>query len=161
MRIAHVSHDNNELDSSKRFAYIPGMATPTWAEAADGSVPLAQARRRHLVLCFEGFALYPARFELRRGGAGVALAPQPFDLLWLLASRPGALIGRDEIRRALWDRGTFVEFDGCVNFCVRVLRKVLGDDARRPRFIQAVRGRGYRFIAPVTVVADEAWDTAL
>ncbi|HET6900152.1 MAG TPA: winged helix-turn-helix domain-containing protein [Vicinamibacteria bacterium] len=137
------------------------MATSTWAEAPDGNLPLQQARRRHLVLCFEGFALDPARFELRRGEASVPLAPQPFDLLWLLASRPGALVGRDEIRRALWDGGTFVEFDGCVNFCVRVLRKVLADDARRPRFIQAVRGRGYRFIAPVAVVADEGWETAL
>jgi DNA-binding winged helix-turn-helix (wHTH) protein len=89
----------------------------------------------------------------------VPLAPQPFDLLWLLASRPGALIGRDQIRGELWDGGTFVEFDGCVNFCVRVLRKALADDARRPRFIQAVRGCGYRFLAPVAVVAEESSDT--
>jgi DNA-binding winged helix-turn-helix (wHTH) protein len=137
------------------------MATSTWAEAPDGNLPLEQARRRRLVLRFEGFTLDPARFELRRGETSVPLAPQPFDLLWLLASRPGALVGRDEIRRALWDGGTFVEFDACVNFCVRVLRKVLDDDARRPRFIQAVRGRGYRFIAPVAVVAEEGWETAL
>jgi DNA-binding winged helix-turn-helix (wHTH) protein len=130
------------------------MATSTPAEATDGNLPLEQARRLRLVLRFEGFALDPARFELRQGGASVPLAPQPFDLLWLLASRPGALVGRDEIRQALWDGGTFVEFDGCVNFCVRVLRKVLADDARRPRFIQAVRGRGYRFIAPVAVVPE-------
>lgn len=133
------------------------MATSTWAESADsahGFLPLEQARRRHVVLCFEGFELDPARFELRHHGTAIPLAPQPFDLLWLLASRPGALIGRDEIRGQLWDGGTFVEFDGCVNFCVRVLRKALADDARRPRFIQAVRGCGYRFIAPVAMVAD-------
>ena len=137
------------------------MATSTWAEAADENLPLEQARRRHLVLHFEGFALDPARFELRQGDASVPLAPQPFDLLWLLASRPGALIGRDEIRGQLWDGGTFVEFDGCVNFCVRVLRKALADDARRPRFIQAVRGCGYRFIAPVAMVADGGRETTL
>ena len=161
MSISHESHDNNQLDSSKRVAYIPPMTSSVGAEATDGNVPLERARRHHLVLRFEGYALDPARFELRRGGASVPLAPQPFDLLWLLASRPGALVGRDEIRRALWDGGTFVEFDGCVNFCVRVLRKILADDARRPRFIQAVRGRGYRFIAPVAVVADEGGDTPL
>jgi DNA-binding winged helix-turn-helix (wHTH) protein len=137
------------------------MATSTWAENANGTLALEQARRRHVVLRFEGFELDPARFELRRDGASVPLAPQPFDLLWLLASRPGVLVGRDEIRGRLWDGGTFVEFDGCVNFCVRVLRKALADDARRPRFIQAVRGCGYRFLAPVAVVADGGRETAL
>ena len=137
------------------------MATSTWAETATGTLPLAQARQRHVILRFEGFELDPARFELRRDGGSIPLAPQPFDLLWLLASRPGVLIGRDEIRRELWDGGTFVEFDGCVNFCVRVLRKALADDARRPRFIQAVRGCGYRFVAPVAVIADGGRETAL
>ena len=138
------------------------MATSTWAESAEragGIFPLELARRRHVVLCFEGFELDPARFELRHRGAAIPLAPQPFDLLWLLASRPGALIGRDQIRGELWDGRTFVEFDGCMNFCVRVLRKALADDARRPRFIQAVRGCGYRFLAPVAV-AGESRDTA-
>jgi DNA-binding winged helix-turn-helix (wHTH) protein len=137
------------------------MATSTGTEPAPGIFALEQARRRHVVLLFEDFALDPARFELRRHGASVPLAPQPFDLLWLLASRPGVLIGRDEIRGQLWGGGTFVEFDGCVNFCVRVLRKALMDDARRPRFIQAVRGCGYRFVAPVAVVAEGRSDTAL
>jgi len=137
------------------------MATSTWAETATGTLPLDEARQRHVILRFEGFELDPARFELRRDGASIPLAPQPFDLLWLLASRPGRLIGRDQIRRELWDGGTFVEFDGCVNFCVRVLRKALADDARRPRFIQAVRGCGYRFVAPVAVIADGGRDTTL
>ena len=139
------------------------MAASTCAESADparGIFPLELARRRHVVLRFEGFELDPARFELRHHGASIPLAPQPFDLLWLLASRAGVLVGREEIRGQLWDGGTFVEFDGCVNFCVRVLRKALGDDARRPRFIQAVRGCGYRFIAPVGLVADGLSDTA-
>jgi DNA-binding winged helix-turn-helix (wHTH) protein len=135
------------------------MATSTWAETATGMLPLEEARSRHVVLRFDGFELDPARFELRRQGAPLPLAPQPFDLLWLLASRPGVLVGRDEIRGELWDGATFVEFDGCVNFCVRLLRKALADDARRPRFIQAVRGCGYRFIAPVTVVAEGGRNT--
>jgi len=57
------------------------MATSTPAEATDGNLPLEQARRLRLVLRFEGFALDPARFELRQGGASVPLAPQPFDLV--------------------------------------------------------------------------------
>ena len=127
---------------------------------ATGTLPLEQARRRRVVLRFDGFELDPARFELRRHGAPIPLAPQPFDLLWLLASRPGVLVGREEIRGQLWDGGTFVEFDGCVNICVRVLRKALADDAGRPRYIQAVRGCGYRFIAPVAALADGVSETA-
>jgi DNA-binding response OmpR family regulator len=134
------------------------MATSTRADT--GTLPLEQARRRRVVLRFGGFELDPARFELRHHGVPVPLAPQPFDLLWLLASRAGVLVGREEIRGQLWDGGTFVEFDGCVNFCVRVLRRALADDARRPRFIQAVRGCGYRFIAPVAALADGVSDTA-
>ena len=135
-------------------------STSTSAEAAAGILPLAHAHRRRLLLRFAPFELDAARFELRRQGGAVPLAPQPYDLLWLLASRPGVLIGRDEIRTELWGGDTFVEFDGCVNFCVRVLRRTLDDDARRPRFIQAVRGRGYRFIAPVEVAEDDRRDTA-
>jgi DNA-binding winged helix-turn-helix (wHTH) protein len=131
------------------------MATSSLA----GTAGFDEARRRHLLLRFDGFELDSARFELRRGGNAIPLAPQPFDLLWLLASHAGELVGRDEIRGTLWGGETFVEFDGCVNFCVRVLRKALADDARRPRFIQAVRGCGYRFIAPVDVVADEGRET--
>jgi DNA-binding winged helix-turn-helix (wHTH) protein len=130
------------------------MCTPTETEVGPGS--FEAARQRHLVLRFGPFALDAARFELRREGTPVPLAPQPYDLLWLLASRPGALVGRDEIRFALWGGETFVAFDGCVNFCVRELRKALGDDARAPRFIQAVRGCGYRFIAPVEVLEGDA-----
>ena len=132
------------------------MATSSLAAADPATAGFDQARRRHVLLRFEGFELDSARFELRRGGTGIPLAPQPFDLLWLLASRAGELIGRDEIRVKLWGGETFVEFDGCVNFCVRVLRKALADDARRPRFIQAVRGCGYRFIAAVDVVSSPA-----
>jgi cholera toxin transcriptional activator len=128
----------------------------TAAVTGSASSRLSEARRHQLVLRFAPFELDAARYELRRAGSPVPLAPQPFDLLWLLASRPGALVDREEIRIALWGTETFVTFDGCVNFCVRELRKALGDDARAPRFIQAVRGRGYRFVAPVERVEGDA-----
>ena len=117
---------------------------------------LVAARARRVRLRFGEYELDPRRFELRRAGQLVPLAPQPYDLLWRLASRAGELVGRDEIRASLWGGGVFVEFDACVNFCVREVRKALGDDARAPRFIQAVRGRGYRFLPAVEVQADDA-----
>src|SRR5438045_8337902 len=119
---------------------------------------LAEARRRRVVMRFGGFELDAVRFELRREGQAVPLPPQPYDLLWLLAAGRGEVVTREEIRRALWGEGTFVAFDGCVNFAVRELRKVLGDDARQPRFIEALRGRGYRFLAAVEVLEPDSVD---
>jgi DNA-binding winged helix-turn-helix (wHTH) protein len=42
-----------------------------------------------------------------------------------------------------------VDFEKGLNYCVRHLRAALGDDARRPRFIETVARQGYRFVAPV------------
>src|SRR5580765_2064776 len=99
--------------------------------AAMGFTDLApEARRRRLLLRFDDFELDAARFELRREGQALPLPPQPYDLLWLLAAARGEVVSREEIRRALWGDGTFVAFDGCVNFAIRELRKALGDDAR-------------------------------
>jgi DNA-binding winged helix-turn-helix (wHTH) protein len=138
------------------------MASET-AFAPTGSAPdppfvlleQEEARRRRVVLCFEEFTLDAARFELTRRGRRVALAPQPYDLLWALASAGGAVVSRAEIRRVLWGSETFVDFDGGLNFTVRALRKALGDDARRPRYVESIRGAGYRFVAPVRVLARE------
>jgi DNA-binding winged helix-turn-helix (wHTH) protein/TolB-like protein len=85
--------------------------------------------------------------ELLRDGAAVRLQPQPMKVLSLLASRAGQLITRDEIRRHVWGDDTFVDFDQGLNWCIRRIREVLGDDAAAPRFIQTMPRRGYRFIA--------------
>ncbi|HXH06681.1 MAG TPA: winged helix-turn-helix domain-containing protein [Vicinamibacterales bacterium] len=87
--------------------------------------------------------------ELRREGRRVKLAPQPYTLLCLLVSRAGRLVTRDDIARALWKEGTFVDFDQSVNFVVKQVRQALGDDADRPVYVETVPKRGYRFIAPV------------
>ena len=93
--------------------------------------------------------------ELRRDGRRLKIQPQPFKLLTLLASQPGRLITRDDIRRELWPEGTFVDFDQAVNFAVRQVREVLGDSPERPLYIETVPKRGYRFIAPVRVPGSE------
>lgn len=101
------------------------------------------------VLRFGPFELHIQRNELRRQDRRLKLQPQPFKLLVLLASRGGAVVTRDEIRRTLWPDGTYVDFDQSVNFAVRQIRDVLGDSAERPLFIETVPRRGYRFIAPI------------
>jgi DNA-binding winged helix-turn-helix (wHTH) protein len=101
------------------------------------------------MLRFGTFELDEDAGQLRRDGSPVRLPPQPFRLLLLLASRPGELVTRDEIRQQLWGDDTYVDFDQGVNFCIKQVRSVLKDDADRPLYIETVPRRGYRFIAPI------------
>ncbi len=87
--------------------------------------------------------------ELRKDGAPVRLAPQPFKLLALLVSHAGQAVTRDQIRSELWSDGTTVDFEQGVNFSVKQVREALADDAEHPRYIQTLPKRGYRFIAPL------------
>ena len=91
--------------------------------------------------------------ELLRDGEGVALQQQPFRVLALLLARPGELVTREQLRRAIWADGTFVAFERGLTSAVRKVREALGERADAPMFIETLPGRGYRFIAPVSVVA--------
>jgi TolB-like protein/DNA-binding winged helix-turn-helix (wHTH) protein/Tfp pilus assembly protein PilF len=106
--------------------------------------------QRSGVLRFGTFELELASGELRKGGVLIKLQALPFQLLALLAERAGEVVSREEIRRALWDDDTFVDFDRSINFCVNQIRESLGDDPQNPRFIETLPRKGYRFIAPVT-----------
>ena len=104
---------------------------------------------------FGPFVLLPTSGELWKSGLLLKLAPQPFQLLTLLIERAGKLVTREDLQSALWADGTVVEFDQGLNYCIRQIRLVLGDDAREPTYIETVPKRGYRFIAPVTVLNAE------
>lgn len=67
----------------------------------------------------------------------------------LLLERPGELVTREELRNKLWDGDVFVDFDRGVNKAINGLRRALNDRAQKPRFIETLPRRGYRFIAPV------------
>jgi len=76
------------------------------------------------------------------------------SLLYLLASRAGRVVSRDEILDAIW--GTdFVAESNIVDRHVRSLRIKLQNDYRQPRFIATVPGRGYRFIP---TFSNQGWD---
>ena len=96
------------------------------------------------------FELDPEVPELRRAGLVVRLPPQGLRVLLALLERPGEVVSREELCRALWGGETFVSFDRSLNFCLSRLRVALRDDARNPRFVETLPGRGYRFIAPVS-----------
>src|SRR6266850_7304134 len=86
-------------------------------------------------------------------GDGVAeerilLAPKAFAVLRYLVEHPGRLVTQDELFEALWPK-TFVQPE-VLKSHIAVIRAVLGDDARKPIFIETRSRRGYRFTAPVT-----------
>jgi DNA-binding winged helix-turn-helix (wHTH) protein len=98
---------------------------------------------------FGDFQLDLAGGELRRGDHSVPLQRLPFALLSLLLERRGELVTREAVRARLWPDGTHVDFEHGVNTALKKLRRALGDCPRRPRFVETLAGRGYRFVAPV------------
>lgn len=94
--------------------------------------------------------------ELRRSGTLLKLAPQPFQLLGLLARSGGAVLTREEIRKRIWSDGTYVDFDQRLNSCVNQIRQALADDAEAPRFIETLPKRGYRWLADTEAVPADA-----
>ena len=91
--------------------------------------------------------LDPADRMLRREGAPVDLNARYLDALTLLVSEQGRLVTKDRFLDEVW-RGVPVT-DEALTQCIRTLRRRLGDDASRPRFIETVPKHGYRFVAPV------------
>ncbi|AOE85204.1 AAA family ATPase [Pseudomonas sp. TCU-HL1] len=94
---------------------------------------------------FVDFELDEANACLLRNGKAVALAPTPFTLLCELARQPGSLLTKDALLDAVWGH-RFVS-DSVLKTAISELRTALGDDPKRPRFIETVSRRGYRFIA--------------
>ena len=105
------------------------------------------------VFRFGAFEVNEATGELRKQGIRIKLHSQPFQILVMLLERPSELVTREEMRQRLWGEDTFVDFDHGLNTAVNKLREALGDLASQPRHVETVSGRGYRFIAPVTLAA--------
>lgn len=95
-----------------------------------------------------GFTVDPLlRSVTDAAGRTTRLEPKACDLLVLLAGRPNEVFSVEQLIEAVWG-GKFVTSD-VVTVAVHALRRAFGDDAREPRFIETVRGRGYRWIAPL------------
>src|SRR5262252_9522422 len=100
---------------------------------------------------FGTFELDADAGELRKQGLKIRLQEQPLRVLQMLLANPGRLVSRDELRKALWPRNSYVDFDQGLNRAINKLRQALGDSAESPRFVETLARRGYRFIAPVDV----------
>ena len=73
----------------------------------------------------------------------------PMELLILLVQRHGELVSRDDIAGCLWGKDVFLDVDHSINTAVRKIRVALKDDPEKPRFIETIVGKGYRFAATV------------
>jgi len=97
----------------------------------------------------EDFELDLRAFELRRAGRPIKLERIPMDLLVLLVEQRGQLVSREQIIERIWGKDVFLDTDNSINAAIRKIRQALKDDPEKPRFIQTITGRGYRFIAPI------------
>lgn len=109
---------------------------------------------RSVIFRFGTFELDTVLGVLRHDGLRVRLSDKPFQLLNLLVEHQGKIVSRDEVRQRLWGAETFVDFEGNVSVTLAKLRQVLSDSPDRPLFIETIPRRGYRFIAPVTSLAE-------
>ena len=107
------------------------------------------------VVSFGAYEFNPYSKELRREGMRVRLEGQPLAILQILLDRPGELVTREELQNKLWQEDTFVDFEHSLNAAVKRLRSALNDSANRPRYIETLARRGYRFVAPVSDLVAE------
>ncbi len=100
-----------------------------------------------LTYLFDKYQLDAENFSLTRQGERIPLEPKALRVLLLFVRNEGKLLEKNAIIQAVWP-DTFVE-ESTLSRAVALVRKQLGDDPRRPVFIETVPTLGYRFITPV------------
>ena len=99
--------------------------------------------------------------ELRKNHLRIRLQEQPYLILVALLERPGEVVLREEIRNKLWPDDTVVEFDHGINAAVKRLRDALSESADKPRYIETLARKGYRFIGKVEVNSLQHADSSM
>lgn len=100
---------------------------------------------------FAPFRLNLEAEQLWRGTEVRVLTHKAFATLRYLVAHAGQLVTKEALIAAVWEVPHVS--DAALAVCIRELRRALDDSAQRPQFLETVRGRGYRFVAPVTAVA--------
>jgi DNA-binding winged helix-turn-helix (wHTH) protein/tetratricopeptide (TPR) repeat protein len=95
------------------------------------------------------------RYELRLGGRRVKIEKKPMELLIFLVRRRGQLVSRQDIVGKLWHSDLFIDTERNINNIVRKIRRALGDHVAKPRFLETVVGKGYRFVGPIRLISPE------
>ena len=106
-------------------------------------------------IAFGPFRLLPRQRLLLEVGKPLRLGSRALDILLALVERPGELVSKSELMARLWPN-TFVE-EGNLKVHVATLRRALGDGRGGTRYIDTSPGRGYRFVASVTIAEEAAF----
>jgi DNA-binding winged helix-turn-helix (wHTH) protein len=100
---------------------------------------------------FAEFELDYARFELCRNGVRVRMESLPLQLLMFLIDHHRHLVTREQIADELWGKDVFVDVEQGINTAIRKIRIALADESIEPQYLQTVVGKGYRFVAGISV----------
>ncbi len=96
----------------------------------------------------------PDNGRLIQGETEIRLEPKVMEVLVCLAQQPGTVVSRESLEAKVWTN-MVVGYDAVAGSIIK-LRKALGDDSRNPRYVETVSKKGYRLIAPVAPVKDQA-----
>jgi DNA-binding winged helix-turn-helix (wHTH) protein len=98
-----------------------------------------------MMLRFGSFTVDGRAREIFRKGKKLEVQPQPMQVLVSLLENAGEVVTREELRQKIWPADTFVDFEHSLNTAIKKLRQALGDNAARPKYIETLPRRGYRF----------------
>ena len=112
--------------------------------------------RESEIVAFLDFKFHLASGDLVRGTSRLRMPQQTSRLLAILVERAGTVVTRNELQQFLWPDGEFLDHEHAINRVITDLRSVLRDDPRKPKFIETVRKRGYRFLPSVSVTVEAA-----
>ena len=101
------------------------------------------------ILRFDVFELNLRAGELHKSGRKVKLQVLPVRILAILLEMAGQVVTREDLREKLWPADTFVDFEHSLNTAIAKLRRALNDDSEKPRYIETLPRRGYRFVGSV------------
>src|SRR5579863_7531124 len=104
------------------------------------------------IFIFADVEVREREFSLTRAGEVLPVEPKAFRVLVMLLRNPKKLMPKEELLSAVWGDAAVTE--NSLTRAVALLRRVLGDDAREPRFIETVATVGYRWICPVEMRED-------
>jgi DNA-binding winged helix-turn-helix (wHTH) protein len=98
-----------------------------------------------MMLRFASFTVDGRAREIFKKGKKLEVQPQPMQVLVSLLENAGEVVTREELRQKIWPADTFVDFEHSLNTAIKKLRQALGDNAARPKYIETLPRRGYRF----------------
>jgi len=96
-------------------------------------------------LSFGPFSVDLRAGELYKGKKKIKVQQLPLQVLGALLENPGQVVQREELKSRLWPADTFVDFEHGLNTAIKKLRQALGDNSEKPRYIETLPKKGYRF----------------